>query len=905
MELLITPHGRLVIRENPSEADSAERKGSGSQRIAEAFADNSARGLLHLATVDLKTDLSPPFDFARQFAKSYLTRLCQVSLEETGQVIPPLPLSAGDAATWILQAPPMTGQEYLTPDVVTDWWTELDSLVRDEIQHHKGGAQAYLSERNPQWRFVGRVTFHLAENKRDPDFPFAFMATYASRLSAQGRVQHEPLGRALQHYSDSKNRAVLLSLLAPIHKAGERSAFVKELTESNEVYHPLAWSPHEAYRFLQDIPIIEESGLIVRVPNWWQANRPPKPVVNVQINGKRKSSIGVDSLLAFNVSVALEGDTLTAAELKQILSATEGLVQLKGKWVEIDREKLTAALEVWKQVEEQADENGLSFFEGMRLLAGLAPSGNPALSDNLAAVHDWSGLSAGPELEATLARLRSPETLGSGEPPGLLAQLRPYQQTGWNWLRFLSRLGLGACLADDMGLGKTIQVISLLLDEQRETWENPQSRKDVPPSLLVVPASLIGNWRSELARFSPSLSPVVIHPSEPPQGKKTHAPEDVVGHDIAITTYGMLARTDWLRAAKWNLAMLDEAQAIKNSGTRQTKAVKELQAHARIAMTGTPVENRLSDLWSLFDFLNPGLLGTAKNFSSLVKKMESGEQSNYGPLRRVIQPYILRRLKTDKRIIDDLPEKTEVNAFCTLTRKQAALYEQSVRDLAEKLDAVDGIQRRGLVLAQLMRLKQICNHPAQLLGAGEYDPADSGKFARLREICEEMAERQEKVLVFTQFREMTAPLAHFLTEIFERPGLVLHGGTTVKQRKELVQDFQRPEGPPFFILSLKAGGTGLNLTEASQVIHFDRWWNPAVENQATDRAFRIGQRRNVLVHKFVSRGTVEERIDLLISQKQALSQDLVEGGGETLVTEMADDQLLKFISLDIKKALDS
>ncbi|HTU25179.1 MAG TPA: DEAD/DEAH box helicase, partial [Pirellulales bacterium] len=334
------------------------------------------------------------------------------------------------------------------------------------------------------------------------------------------------------------------------------------------------------------------------------------------------------------------------------------------------------------------------------------------------------------------------------------------------------------------------------------------------------------------------------------------------------------------------------------------RAAKELRAACRIALTGTPVENRLSDLWSLFDFLNPGLLGSVKAFTRLVKKMEASPKPSYQPLRTLVGPYILRRLKTDKRVIADLPDKTEVKAFCGLSRQQAALYEQTIRDLEEKLETTDGIQRRGLVLAQLMRLKQICNHPAQALGFGDYDAKHSGKFQRLAALGEELAQRQEKALVFTQFREIAEPLAHFLKDIFGRPGLVLHGGTAVAKRRELVERFQREDGPPFFVLSVKAGGTGLNLTAASQVIHFDRWWNPAVEDQATDRAFRIGQKRNVLVHKFVCRGTVEERIDALIAEKSALVRDVVEGG-ERLLTEMANDELLKFVALDVHKALES
>ncbi|MDB5389737.1 MAG: ATP-dependent helicase, partial [Planctomycetaceae bacterium] len=893
MELVITPHGRLVVREKTHTEGANAQDVQGSSLILQAFAESESRGLLHLATFDLNATFPPALDFARQFARAYLTRLCQTTLDESTKTIPPIELPDGEAGTWLLQAPPMPGLEYLSTELLSRWWADLDTLVRQEIQQHAGGAQAYLSEKNPLWRFVGRVTLHLAENKRDPESPFAFLATYTSRISSAGRVQHEPLGRALQNLSGVKNRGALLSLLVPIHNAAEKSPLIKELVESNEIYSPLAWSPREAYRFLQEVPALEEAGLIVRLPDWWKSNRPPKPVVNVKIDGKGKSTLGVDSLLDFQVGVALDGDPLTKAELNEILASTEGLVQLKGKWVEVDREKLKEALKHWKDVEQLTRHDGLTFFQGMRLLAGLPLGTGDGATDALATTQDWSGLTAGPVLEETLARLRAPEEMGNTEPTGLQATLRPYQQTGWNWLRFLTRLGLGACLADDMGLGKTIQVIALLLDDQKASRSRKQHRL---PSLLVVPASLIANWKSEIERFAPALTFAVIHPSELSSSNKTQEPADVEGRDVAITTYGMLTRTDWLREAQWNLVILDEAQAIKNSGTRQTRAVKQLQARSRIALTGTPVENRLSDLWSLFDFLNPGLLGGSKEFGKLVKQMESGTQADYRPLRRLIQPYILRRLKTDKRVIADLPEKTEVTTFCSLSRRQAALYADAVEDLARKLKEAkeDGIQRKGLVLAQLMRLKQICNHPAQMLGTGDYDPDQSGKFERLEALCEEMAERQEKVLVFTQFREMTDPIARFLTRIFDRSGLVLHGGTTVNQRREFVNQFQHPDGPPFFILSLKAGGTGLNLTEASHVIHFDRWWNPAVENQATDRAFRIGQKRNVLVHKFVCRGTVEEKIDFLISQKQSLSNNIVEGSAETQLTEMTNEELLKF-----------
>jgi SNF2 family DNA or RNA helicase len=373
--------------------------------------------------------------------------------------------------------------------------------------------------------------------------------------------------------------------------------------------------------------------------------------------------------------------------------------------------------------------------------------------------------------------------------------------------------------------------------------------------------------------------------------------------DLFITSYGTLARIPWLGSTPWRLVILDEAQAIKNPVAKQTKAVKTLKAETRIALTGTPIENRLGDLWSIFDFINPGLLGSCKQFSEFVKNLADRPQNPYRPLRDLVRPYILRRLKTDKSIIADLPDKTEVKTFCPLSRKQAALYQQAVDDLSQQLEQVDGMKRRGLVLAFLMRLKQICNHPSQWLGDGAWVEGDSGKFARLRELAEVIAARQEKALVFSQFKETTAPLAAFLGSVFGQPGLVLHGQTEVKKRKDLVRRFQDDESVPFLVLSVKAGGAGLNLTAASHVIHFDRWWNPAVENQATDRAFRIGQTRNVLVHKFVCQGTVEDKIDQMIESKKQLVGDVLEGGAEMKLTELKDEELLKLVAIDLGAAM--
>jgi len=420
----------------------------------------------------------------------------------------------------------------------------------------------------------------------------------------------------------------------------------------------------------------------------------------------------------------------------------------------------------------------------------------------------------------------------------------------------------------------------------------------------VAPASLLANWADEVARFAPSLDVILAHPSAMPAEELAKIGTDGLRDaDLVITSYGFLSRLPSLQTTSWRLAVLDEAQAIKNPATKQTKSVKQLKAEARIALTGTPIENRLSDLWSIFDFINPGLLGSSKEFSSYVKSLVDRPQNPYGPLRELVRPYILRRLKTDKSIIADLPDKTELKTFCPLSRKQAALYQQAVDDLARQLETVDGMKRRGIVLAFLMRLKQICNHPSQWLGDAAWAEEDSGKFARLRDIAEVVGARQEKTLVFTQFKETTAPLAAFLSSVFGRPGLVLHGETEVNRRKDLVRQFQDDESIPFFVLSIKAGGSGLNLTAASHVIHFDRWWNPAVENQATDRAFRIGQKKNVLVHKFICRGTVEDKIDKMIDSKQRLAGDFFTGGADMVLTEVKDEELLRLVALDLSAAL--
>jgi len=901
LRIAVAPSGALLV-DAVADGGTAEATDGlttvARARVAAAFVRGTGHGLLDLGTTELEAPLAPSLGFLREMGRAFATRLrAAPDLEEQRERVD-VECPAEESLRLASAVPPMPGAEYVDAGWVAARWGEMGSAFATEIRGHRGTVAGWLHARHPSWHTVGRVCLHLAENPGDETHAFAFLATYATRAGAGGRVQHRPLSRAVEESSARGDRQALLQLLVPVQRAAEGSAWLAELVDSGEIYQPLAWTPVEAHRFLREIPAFEAAGLVVRVPDWWRARRPPRPAVTIRIGSATPSGLGAAALLDFSVAVTVGDETLSPAEVRSLLASADGLARVRGQWVELDRERLGALLAHWDRVQEHAGRDGLSFLEGMRLLAGADDTGGEAGPE--AAGKGWSQVVAGPWLAETLERLRGPEGLADADPgEALHGALRPYQKTGVAWLSFASSLGLGVCLADDMGLGKTIQLLALLLLRKQ------RGKSGAPPHLLVVPASLIPNWQSEIERFAPSLGVLVAHASAMPAHALAELDDDdLAGVDLVITTFGTLARVERLQARRWSLAVVDEAQAIKNPGARQTRAVKALRAEARVALTGTPVENRLGDLWSIFDFLNPGLLGSASDFGRFVKRLAARPDEPYAPLRRLIQPYLLRRLKTDRSIIADLPDKTEVTAYCLLARPQAALYQQAVDELALALERVDqGIRRRGLVLASLMRLKQICNHPSQWLGDGDWGEGGSGKLARLREIAEAIAAKQEKALVFTQFREATLPVAAFLSEIFGRPGLVLHGHTQVKERGALVRRFQEDAAVPFFVLSLKAGGTGLNLTAASHVVHFDRWWNPAVENQATDRAYRIGQHRNVLVHKLVCRGTVEERIDRLIEDKRAIARGVLEGGGETLLTEMSNEELMALVALDLSRAM--
>ncbi len=871
MSIAVAPSGHLYF-------------GSGSSNI-----EDPAAVLLERAARDPAGDGEDAVTaYFLELARFFLAALCAVPELEKKRAQVCVEVPAELLAKRAAAAPPILGAEYLTGAALADLWRSFEGAYRTAIAAYPGTVQAWLAERSPVWSVLGRVCFHLAENKKSEDLPFAFIATFVNGLSEGGKARHLPLARALDAYRGAKEK--MLALLVPVQKAAEQSELTRELLEHHAIFHPLAWSPEQAHRFLLEVPTLEAAGIVVRVPDWWRKNRRPRPEVRIKIGDSAAAGAGMDALLDFKVELTVDGEPLEPEEKQKLFAEQSGLRLIKGRWVELDRDQLRAVLGHWETAQ-KAHRNGLSFAEAMRLLSGFSAEPAPGAETNEVIVE------RGVWLAQAIENLRAQQTeLDPILSRDLRARLRPYQKAGVEWLCALDKLRLGACLADDMGLGKTIQIIAFLL-------ANKTSQSQ--PSLLVVPATLIPNWTAELSRFAPSLTSFVAHPSAVPAAElKSLEPARFDGIDLVITTYGSVHRYPVLSERAWNVLILDEAQAIKNPGTRQTRTIKSLQARMRIALTGTPIENRLSDLWSLFDFLSPGLLGSAKLFGETMKHLQKQGAGAYLPLRALIRPYVLRRLKTDRTIIDDLPEKTEQRVWCGLTRVQAALYEQTVRELRETIAKTDGIKRRGLILAFLMRFKQLCNHPAQGRGDGAYDPKASAKMLRLRELAEEIALRQDKMLVFTQFREMTAPLASLLEQVYGRPGLILTGSTSIGERKKRVDVFQAELGPPFFVLSLKAGGTGLNLTAASHVVHFDRWWNPAVEDQATDRAFRLGQKKNVLVHKFVCRGTIEERIDAMISEKRALSGELLgEGGAEVLLTELPNEELLRLVALDLSTAL--
>ena len=647
----------------------------------------------------------------------------------------------------------------------------------------------------------------------------------------------------------------------------------------------------EAYEFLTIYaPLLAAAGFGVITPAWWQGagNRPRIELIarTTGTEAATTSLCSLASLVSVDWQIALGGEAVTLEELEQLSQGGGKLVKFRDRWIEFDSRQVDEALRLWRRRKSESRSAG----DLVRMMIGI---------DQEAHGLRVGGVQARGWIQSLVGRLRGETALEELAPPqGFHGELRPYQLHGYAWLAFLRSWGLGACLADDMGLGKTIQALALLAREQE--------RGEKRPVLLVCPSSVIGNWQREAARFTPGLQ-VLRH----------HGPDRLIGdafvteanqHAVVVTNYALLPRDyAMLRRVRWAGVILDEAQNIKNPETRQSQAARALTADYRLALTGTPVENHVGDLWSIMDFLNPGLLGTRAAFRDRFQRpIQSGaDPAGRERLRRATGPFVLRRLKTDRTVIADLPEKIEGRVYCPLTREQAALYASVLHELETTLgEAGGGMARRGLVLATLTRLKQICNHPVNYIAGDEAELAGrSGKLDRLGEMLEEVVASGDHALVFTQFAQMGKLLQRHIGQLFDFEPLFLHGGVSLRERDRMVAAFQASDGPPVFVLSLRAGGTGLNLARANHVFHFDRWWNPAVENQATDRAFRIGQTRNVMVHTFICAGTLEDRIDAMITAKSAMAEEVV-GSGESWLTELSDEELKEALALAPRAVMD-
>jgi non-specific serine/threonine protein kinase len=852
------------------------------QEIYRRFASDTETAFLFLGFCDRTIPLSPSINYWREFTGLFTEKFRLTQDLEVIRHRVKIAIEEHELNRMLENAPLMTGSEYLNSELLEDIWLRLNTGFQREIKGYGGTVEDFIKTYSPDVHLVGRVFFHLVENKKE-DYPFAFLATYSTGLNKEGISKHLPLKYALEEYGKDSER--LLELLSTVNIAAKESSLIAGLLENGELFHPLAWSAKEAFTFLKEIPVYERSGILCRIPNWWKGAASSLKL-HINVGDTQPSYLGMGALLSFDARLLLGDTPISEEEARRLIQSSEGLAFIKNRWVAVDPERLQQTLAAYEKARKMIKEGNFSMRDALRMQ--LSPKSILDLPADGEVVY----VSNGEWLESVIRKLRDPDLLVSAEPGETFkADLRTYQQRGVNWLCFLDSLQFGICLADDMGLGKTVQILALL--------NILKSRNHRQASLLVIPASLIFNWSQEIKRFTPEVEFFVAHPEAGPDKKvEPKDKESLDKLDLVITTYSLVQKYEWLQGYNWDYIILDEAQAIKNPGTKQARTIKRFRARNRIAMTGTPIENRLSDLWSLFDFINPGLLGSSQEFTQFTKRLKQ-DPDGYARLRKVISPYILRRLKTDKLVISDLPEKVEMKTYASLSKKQIILYKEMVRELRDMLETTEGIRRKGVILSSLMKFKQLCNHPDQYLGTGGYEEHDSGKFARLREICETIHDKREKVLVFTQFREMTEPLKAFLESIFGREGLVLHGSTPVGKRKEIVEQFQGRQYIPFIVLSLKAGGVGLNLTEANHVIHFDRWWNPAVENQATDRAFRIGQKRNVVVHKFITKGTIEEKIDMMLEGKSKLLQEVIQSSSEAWITEMDNKKLIELFSLTI------
>ncbi len=818
--------------------------------------------------------------------------------------------------------------DYLLNNLVatTSWPQTFDKRIDGSLIHSCIHATHWVPgtglERYQQWQaWYDRITrtqseipfyfcFHLeSPDKKEDNWQIIFKVApkeHPSLRIALGdywRLQPiQQMALKLQ-FGDTFEQNLLLIL-------GDAARIYPRLRDGLETDEPvgIVLDVDAAFDFLNEAAwILEDAGYKVIVPAWWTPQGRRKAQMRLKAKGKSssksdksKSYFSMDTLVEYEYELAIGGEPVTEQEWQQLVAAQTPLVQFRGQWMELDKSKMQEMVAFWQQQRDQNPEMGL--LEFMQMAANQGDDIEIDFSRDRTLVTMMEKLNN----KSALVPIENPDSLNG--------ELREYQKRGVSWLHYLESLGLNGCLADDMGLGKTVQVIARMVQEKEaieeaieEAGEEVEARIDLPPTLLIAPTSVVGNWLREVEKFAPQLKAFVHHGSDRLKTKKGFH-KLCANHDLIITSFS-LARLDntLLDSVTWHRIVLDEAQNIKNPNTAQTKAILKLSAQHRLALTGTPVENRLMDLWSIFNFLNPGYLGKQAQFRRTFEMpiQRDNDRTQSGVLKKLVEPFILRRVKTDQAIIKDLPEKVEQKLYCNLTKEQASLYEATVRDVENQLQSAEGIQRKGIILSTLLKLKQICNHPRQFLQDGsDFTEARSHKLSRLSEMVAEAIADGDSLLIFTQFRELGDALEKYLRQEQHYNTYYLHGGTSRQKRDRMMAEFQSPDtGPSIFVLSLKAGGVGITLTKANHVFHFDRWWNPAVEDQATDRAFRIGQKKNVFVHKFVAIGTLEERIDQMIEDKKKLAGAII-GSDESWLTELDNNAFKQLIALNKSALMD-
>ncbi len=754
------------------------------------------------------------------------------------------------------------GKEYVNINWIKNILSNLLAVYKKEIFSFDGSVDLYFTNKNKTLIVPSRVYFHMVESPLG-DTPFAFMVTYTTLQN--GILKHLPLRSALKEYNNMESE--FRELTNSLYKVGKESNFIKKLIQNGEIFSPIYFTIEEAYIFLKEIPLYEKNGVVCRIPNWWNQESSAN-TIEIDIEQKKQDGYGYfnkNTLINISPKMKYHGIEISQAEIEDLLIKTEGLSLIKGKWVEIDKNKLKKLLDEYEKLKN----DGTTFSE---LLTN--PRINNYNDDYEIKIeftsNDWFQNLVNKNLE------QNPQLLNISDE--FNGELRPYQMDGYKWLVGMVQYGFGVCLADDMGLGKTIQILAFLLSYKKYSDKNV---------LLIVPASLLGNWEKEIKKFSPNLVYYIAR-------YVNSNPMKIKNSFLTITTYQVSQNLSIIYDIDWGIVILDEAQAIKNPETKTAKKIKSIKREMSIALTGTPIENNLLNLWSIYDFINPGLLGSEGEFRKKYN-IKSSSLKNVSGLNKIISPFLLRRLKTDKNIINDLPEKNENTLYTELTKKQIILYKKIVSELDEqKISNENQFTQKRILLTAILHLKQICNHPSQFTGDQEYSITDSGKFVVLKELCETIFEKREKVLIFTQFKEITSPLNNLLKDIFHKEGFVITGETSTIKRDKYVNEFQNGD-IPYMVLSLKAAGVGLNLTSATHVIHFDRWWNPAVENQATDRTYRIGQKKCVNVYKFTTKDTIEEVIASLMETKTTLSNSVLNNMDTNILNKLSSEELLKSI----------